>query len=64
MRVKDKTVWIILLSVLGEFFIIMDAGFIGYSMEHGIKYALEKYVFWIFLFLGAGFRYWAEKLKD
>ena len=54
----------LLSAVLGEFFIILDAGFVGAIMSSGnVASVLERCVFWIFLFLGIGLRYLAEKFK-
>jgi hypothetical protein len=61
--VKKNTFLYFVFMILGEFFIILDAGFVGYSMEHGIKYALEKYAFWILLLAGVLFRFMAEKFN-
>jgi len=64
MKNNRKLCIYVALIVIGEFFIMLDAGFIGYSMEHGIRYALEKWIFWVLLILGVCFRYWAEKFKS
>lgn len=59
---KDRLFYVVLM-VLGEFCILLDAGYMGYAMEHGIGTVLEKYFFWILLVLGIILRYWAEKYK-
>lgn len=54
----------VFLMVLAEFFIIMDAGVIGYLMNGGYSLNwIEVMVFLDLLVLGICFRYIAEKNK-
>jgi hypothetical protein len=57
----------ILLSVFGEFLLLLDAGFVGWIMEHGTHsspFQLEIILFWGFLFGGIILKYFSEKCKN
>ncbi len=51
--------------VIGEFLILLDAGFVGYVMNRGIQTQLflNIILFWSFLVGGVILRYIAEKYK-
>ncbi len=57
----------VLFMVFGEFFILLDAGFVGYVMERGIQvetWSFDLFLFWSFLVGGVILRYLAEKYKN
>jgi hypothetical protein len=64
MRNKNHIPYVIFM-VLGEFLIILDAGFVGYIMSKNmyIISPLNISFFWSFLIGGVIFRYIAEKFK-
>jgi len=64
MRNKNHIPYV-LLMVFGEFFILLDAGFVGYIMakENYVISSLDLILFWGFLTAGVILRYLAEKCK-
>ncbi len=62
---KWKDIKYVGLRVLGEFFLLLDAAFVGYSMGGGyLPTQREILAFWAILILAVLFRYWAESLKN
>lgn len=69
MKSKSHIPYVIIM-VIGEFFIILAAGFVGYAIDKNIQnLSLLKLIIFLFLFFGflscgIVFRYFAEKLKQ
>ncbi len=52
----------VVLTIIAEFMIIMDAGAFGYWIGREIA-PFEQLLFWVFLMVAAVCRYIAEKIK-
>jgi len=60
---KDRhLVWYVVLTIVAEFLIIMDAGAFGYWIGREIA-PFEQLLFWVFLLAAAVCRYISEKVK-
>ena len=61
---SSKIFWSIILLIIAEFCIILDAGYVGYLMQNGDSSLIwDKLFFWILLVAGIGSRCVAEFLK-
>jgi len=61
---RTKLIWFVILMVLGEFLILLDAGFVGYLYSTSVSLGAGEIIsFWVLLIFGVCLRYFAEKVK-
>jgi len=57
-----KTFWAIILTILAEVLLMLDAGYVGYLMGAGVNHILDIWVFWVFLIVAVALKFFAKKL--